>query len=279
MRRIPFFAVPAALALLACTAAANIPLGATAPDFNKTQLGGGLVSLSQFTPNHNKVVVLFIFGYSCDYCWTDGPSFESEIWQHYQQTRPGEVQCLGADIYNGNTAAVTNFRDITGATFPLLMNAASSIGGDIETLYGPRDDFVVISKQGIVRYHAALKWPIGAGYHSDEIRGAVDSLVSPTVSVFPGQTDLSLSAGPNPFRSGAAITLSLPRPVTRARLAIYDVTGREVALLHEGSLAAGQTPFDWNGRDAAGGACPAGVFLVSATLDGRRLERRLVRLP
>ena len=64
MRKISFLAVPAALALLAFTAAADIPLGATAPDFTKTKLSGGLLSLSQYTPNHDKVVVLFLLGYS-----------------------------------------------------------------------------------------------------------------------------------------------------------------------------------------------------------------------
>ena len=64
MRRIGVLAVPVALALLAFTAAADIPLGANAPDFTKTKLGGGLLTLSQFTPNHDKVVVIFLLGYS-----------------------------------------------------------------------------------------------------------------------------------------------------------------------------------------------------------------------
>ncbi len=64
MRKFPFLAVPAALALLVGAAAADIPLGATAPDFTKTKLGGGLLSLDQFTPGHNQVVVLFLLGYS-----------------------------------------------------------------------------------------------------------------------------------------------------------------------------------------------------------------------
>ena len=64
MRRIPFLAVPVALALFLSSAAADIPLGATAPDFTKLVLGGSSLSLSQYTPNHTKVVVLFLLGYS-----------------------------------------------------------------------------------------------------------------------------------------------------------------------------------------------------------------------
>jgi len=64
MRRIPFLAVPVALALCLSSAAADIPLGATAPDFTKTKLGGGTLALNQYTPNQGKVVVLFLLGYS-----------------------------------------------------------------------------------------------------------------------------------------------------------------------------------------------------------------------
>src|SRR5678815_4685516 len=75
----------------------------------------------------------------------DGPSFESEIKEYYEQTHPGEVQCIGADVLNGTTAQLSSFRDIIGATFPLLLNAATASGGNIQNLYGGRDDYVVIS--------------------------------------------------------------------------------------------------------------------------------------
>jgi hypothetical protein len=48
-------------ASLASPATAQIPLGALGPDFTKTALGGGAVSLSQYS---GKVVVLFLLGYS-----------------------------------------------------------------------------------------------------------------------------------------------------------------------------------------------------------------------
>ena len=53
--------VVVALLLYASTSAAQIPLGATGPNFTKTPLGGGSVSLSQYS---GKVVVLFLLGYS-----------------------------------------------------------------------------------------------------------------------------------------------------------------------------------------------------------------------
>jgi len=51
----------AALLLGASIASADIPLGAVAPDFTKSKLGGGTLSLSEYCPGH--VVVLFLLGY------------------------------------------------------------------------------------------------------------------------------------------------------------------------------------------------------------------------
>ncbi len=46
--------------LLAGPAAAQIQPGASAPNFTKTELGGGPRSLSEFS---GKVVILFLFGH------------------------------------------------------------------------------------------------------------------------------------------------------------------------------------------------------------------------
>ncbi len=189
------------------------------------------------------------------------------------------MQFIGADVLNGTSPQLATFRDETGLTFPLLLNAGTATGGNIATLYGGREDYVVINKHQIVRYHAALNWPYGDRYHVDEIRSAIDSLVSNTTAVPPARTELRLAASPNPFRARVEISLVLAAPVARAHVAIFDVTGREVVTLHDGSLATGETPFEWNGRDASGSLAAAGVFLVSAELDGRRLGARLVRLP
>jgi hypothetical protein len=86
---------------------------------------------------------------------------------------------LGPDLYNGNSAQLTGFRDQTGATFPLLLNGASGAGNEnLFIPYGQYDNYVVINKQGIIRYHAYDLWSHGNRYHLDEIRAAVDSLVT-----------------------------------------------------------------------------------------------------
>jgi hypothetical protein len=160
------------------------------------------------------------------------------------------------------------------------LNGATSPGGNVATLYGPYDNYIVMNKQGVVRYHAANLWPHGNRYHLNEIRGTIDSLVTATVGVdpVPHARALRLAVSPNPFRASAAIELALPNPVSSARVTVLDLAGRRIATLHDGPLAAGSPRFSWDGRDAAGASLAAGIYLVAADLGGRRLLARIVRV-
>jgi hypothetical protein len=67
-----------------------------------------------------------------------------------------------------------------------------------------------------------------------------------------------LAVYPNPSRSaagGATVALTLAEP-EEVRVAVYDVLGRAVAVLHEGPLAAGTARL----------ALPAGVYIMRATV-------------
>jgi hypothetical protein len=190
---------------------------------------------------------------------------QSDIQQHYATTRPGEVQVLGLDLWNGTIAQLAQFKVQTGATFPLALNGASAAGGNLEVLYGTYDNYIVLNKQGVVRYHAALAWPHGTRYHLDEIRACVDSLVAPTLDA-PGSVPatLALSAGPNPTRGEVRVSLALPATEPRVRVSVHDVAGRELAVLADGPAAAGRHEWSWDGRDARGTRVAPGLYLIRA---------------
>ena len=212
MRRIILtVALAVGLTAGAMPAQATVQIGDTAPNFTKSRLGGGTTSL---TDHAGKVVVLFLFGYSCPVCIGDCPNFETNIQQYYEANYPGQVQVLGVDSWNGTTNQVASFCDQTGASLPLLLNGSSAVGGNFDNLYGPWDNYIVINKQGIVRYHAANQWPHGNRQHINEIRGAVDTLVSAVLGVgdspMSGRDLVTLAAAPNPFRGAMRIELSLP---------------------------------------------------------------------
>ncbi len=85
---------------------------------------------------------------------------------------------------------------------------------------------------------------------------------------------LAVSVYPNPFAQSATVALTLGDE-TRVRVAVYDVLGREVAVLADGALAAGRHDLRLDGR-----GLPAGVYLVRAEAGGgaRRTSARITRL-
>jgi len=66
---------------------------------------------------------------------------------------------------------------------------------------------------------------------------------------------------PNPFNPSTSFALSQAQdgPV---RLAVYDVRGALVRVLNDGSLAAGDHTFTWDGRDGQGSPVPSGMYLA-----------------
>lgn len=272
-----------ALAAWSAPAQAVVHAGDVAPNFTKNRLAAGPavgapLSLSDYA---GKVVVLALAGHNCTFCLANGPSVEADVWQHYQTTRPGQVQVLSADVYNGTPSQLESFRTQTGVTYPLLLNATLAAGGNLYQLYYPdTDDYVVINKAGIVRYHAADLHAHGQRYVLGELRNCIDSLVTATVDV--GDEPLSLAprleVTPNPFVSHVGVQLANPAAhPTHARVTVHDLAGRRVATLHDGPVAQGPTRLTWDGRIANAPAA-AGVYLVRAELAGRVLVRRAVRV-
>lgn len=83
---------------------------------------------------------------------------------------------------------------------------------------------------------------------------------------------------PNPARGATALAFELPAeaPVS---LAVYDLGGRRVALLHEGSLGAGRHELRWIPRSDTGRPVAAGLYFVRFSTPGLTRIERLVLLP
>jgi hypothetical protein len=77
----------------------------------------------------------------------------------------------------------------------------------------------------------------------------------------PEAAGAALAVSPNPVGGASAVvTITLPAAAAAARVAVFDVLGRQAGLLHQGPLPAGATPLV---LDAA--ALPAGVYIVRAS--------------
>ena len=81
---------------------------------------------------------------------------------------------------------------------------------------------------------------------------------------------------PNPFNPATTIRLHLPGTAGQRvplKLAIYDVQGRLVRVLHDGDAPTGWLAWTWDGCDGSGRRQASGVYFARA----RSLEQSLTR--
>jgi len=102
-------------------------------------------------------------------------------------------------------------------------------------------------------------------------------LVQNLVGVEEAPAALSLSPpAPNPTKDGAAIAYALPS-AGPARVEVIDLQGRRIAVLADGSAAAGIHRIEWDGRNADGRRVESGVYWVRLAFgDARKLQRLVV---
>ncbi len=82
---------------------------------------------------------------------------------------------------------------------------------------------------------------------------------------------------PNPFRASTAIRFALP-VASQVRLEIFDLQGRRVALLANGSFVAGYQTLKWDHRDGRGNQARPGIYLYRLQAGTFRSEKKMVLL-
>ena len=84
---------------------------------------------------------------------------------------------------------------------------------------------------------------------------------------------------PNPFNPAVVIPLDLATDAAEVSLTVYDVLGHRVRQVWDGALGAGSHRFVWDGRDAAGKAVAAGVYIYQVEVAGRVEAKKTTKLP
>jgi hypothetical protein len=82
---------------------------------------------------------------------------------------------------------------------------------------------------------------------------------------------------PNPSAGSTALRFTLPAPGA-ARLAIYDLAGRRVAVVSDGLHAAGPHFFRWDGTNVAGRRVASGTYFARLSFGSRTETRKIVRV-
>ena len=108
--------------------------------------------------------------------------------------------------------------------------------------------------------------------------GAPATAVMTAAAARPAQYRLGDSY-PNPFNPAVVIPLDLATDAAQMSLTVYDVLGRRVRQVWDGPLGAGSHRFSWDGRDEAGKAVAAGVYLYRVEVDGRIEAKKTTKLP
>jgi hypothetical protein len=138
---------------------------------------------------------------------------------------------------------------------------------------------------------ASVKAILAARSTQDTYTGAVPNgtwgcgklCLTPTVQT--GIADAGSGAGglamgaayPNPVRRLTRVPVNLTAP-GQVRIAVYDLGGREVRIMHDGMLGPGSHEFLWDGTDDSGRAVASGRYYVVATDAGARRSRAITLL-
>ena len=84
---------------------------------------------------------------------------------------------------------------------------------------------------------------------------------------------------PNPFNPAVVLPLDLAKDAAEVSLRVHDVLGRRVRQVWQGPLRAGSHRLVWDGRDEAGKAVAAGVYIYRVEMDGRVEAKKTTKLP
>ncbi len=82
---------------------------------------------------------------------------------------------------------------------------------------------------------------------------------------------------PNPFNAGTVLSYSLEAPAV-VELAVYDVSGRRVALIERSSRGPGEHGRVWDGRDEGGRRLASGVYFLRFRAGEAAAVRKIVIL-
>ena len=137
---------------------------------------------------------------------------------------------------------------------------------------------------GIEPYYGAwfeLRYPVGHEWEGESIDLAFKLVTDPTSKV-PSDDTAPQGLGlfqnvPNPFAGTTTIRYALPS-TGHVKLEVFDVEGRLMSVLVDGTQAAGPQSVAWEGIDSEGRELPSGVYFYRLTAASEACTMKMLLL-
>ena len=173
-------------------------------------------------------------------------------------------------FYSGN-ARTSTFDILTGTDGVNFTTAASNLVSSGTTLNLETFTFAARSAKYVRIVGHGNSVNLWNSYTEVKIQTSALARLATATETSPGSTwNLSLAGYPNPFKQTSTIAFSLPK-AGHARLAVYDMMGKQVAMLVNGQLPAG------NHRRYLSMQLPAGAYLLKLVYDGKVITTKVLK--
>ena len=96
----------------------------------------------------------------------------------------------------------------------------------------------------------------------------------PTQETIPNELEL-LPNYPNPFNPSTHIMFSIPKD-QHTQVIIFDILGKKVRELVNGTMPAGRHTITWNGRDDSGKQVASGIYFYILETPSQRLTKKMI---
>ncbi len=183
------------------------------------------------------------FAITNEYVYPDYPDSGNEL-----PTTPTQLVHVKIEIADGSQNA--------GLSFEQPLMAGQEYQSDNSTIYNP----VVASDT----YDGQLDPP--------------NAIEASAGNEIPSRFDLKPNF-PNPFNPITTIHFDVPEHTNSLELAVYDVLGKKVAVLYQGSSQPGKFSFQWDGKNSFGNNMPSGIYfaVLKATGFHKTIKMMLVK--
>lgn len=154
------------LSWISSTVTAQTSVGETAPDFTLPILNSE--ESAMLSAHTDKVVYIFFYGANCPHCKTNGPVTESDIYQTYKDDP--NFLAFGIDTWNMSASSNNSFRNVTGLTYPLLLNGRNTLNA----YYGNTSSYdrsVVVGLENTLVYKGSVQ----VDNDVDEVKAAIEA--------------------------------------------------------------------------------------------------------